>query len=140
MSYLLDTNVISELRKGAARANSNVLGWSRSHPRYQQFLSAVTVFEIEVGVLRIERRDPVQGRELRGWLEGVVLPLFKGRILPLDADVAREAARLNVPDPRSKSDAFLAATALVHDLTVVTRNERDFAGLGVRIVNPWLAP
>ena len=99
-------------------------------------ISAVTLFELEIGVQRIERRDPTQGVRLRRWLEGVQMT-FDGSILPLDADVAVRAARFHVPDPASDRDAIIAATAQVHGLAVVTRNIADFETFGVSLVNPW---
>lgn len=93
--------------------------------------------ELETGVLQIERRDTAQGALLRAWLDGHVLPEFAGRVLPVDTAVAQRCARLHVPDRRSERDALIAATALVHGMTVVTRNVADFVETGVAIVNPW---
>lgn len=136
--YLLDTNVISELRK-AARANATVRAWAESAPANCFWLSAVTVLELEVGVLRVERRDAVQGALLRQWLETAVLEQFNDRILDVDVAIARRCANLHVPDPRPERDALIAATALVHGLTVVTRNIGDFEPMGVALINPWSA-
>lgn len=135
--FLLDTNVVSELRKPAA--DPNVVRWARSHASSRQYISAITVLELETGVLRLERRDPAQGARLRRWLEHHVLPAFAGRILAVDAVVARRCAQLHVPDPRSESDALIAATALVHRMTVVTRNVEDFRHCGVPLLNPWVS-
>lgn len=135
--YLLDTNVVSELRR-PDRANSSVRAWADAVPVGAVFLSTISVLEIELGVLLAERRDSAQGRVLRTWLEHQVLPQFEGRILPLDVEVARQCARLHEPDPRSSRDAMIAATALVHGMTVVTRNVADFAPTGVPTLNPWL--
>ncbi|MBX3530411.1 MAG: type II toxin-antitoxin system VapC family toxin [Rhizobiaceae bacterium] len=135
--FLLDTNVHSELRK-ADRADLRVLQWSRRQNATHHHLSVMTIWEMEIGVLRIERRDPTQGIILRRWVEKTLLD-FAGRILPIDALVAMRCAALHVPDPRPDRDAYIAATALVHDLTVVTRNTRDFEGTGVRLFNPWEA-
>lgn len=136
--YLLDTNVVSELRRAkTGKANPHVVVWAERVLVASLFLSAVTVLELEMGVLLIERRDPAQGTLLRAWLEERVLPTFAGRILPIDTAVARRCARLHVPDPRSERDALIAATALVHGLTVVTRNVADFAPMGVEILDPW---
>jgi len=101
------------------------------------FLSAITVLELELGVLRIEHRDSVQGAILRAWLEEQVLPAFSGRILPVDTAVARRCAKLRVPDPCSERDALIAATALTHGLIVATRNGADFQPTGVETLNPW---
>ncbi|MDH2327196.1 type II toxin-antitoxin system VapC family toxin [Cereibacter sp. SYSU M97828] len=136
--FLLDTNVISELRKaGSGRADPNVIAWVSQAEAGSFFMSAITVMELEIGVLRIERRDAAQGRALREWLDGRVLAEFADRILPVDAAVALRCAALHVPDQRSERDALIAATAMVHGMTVVTRNTADFAPSGVRLVDPW---
>jgi toxin FitB len=137
--YLLDTNVVSELRRGA-RADARVRAWADQTPAGLFWLSAISLLELEIGVLRIERRDPAQGVLLRRWLEEWVLAGFADRALAVDATVVRACARLHVPDPRPDRDALIAATALVHGLIVVTRNETDFAGTGVQALNPWLEP
>jgi predicted nucleic acid-binding protein len=136
--YLLDTNVVSELRKAKFRKLApKVLNWVNQVSTSSLFLSVITILELETGVLLIERRDPDQGAVLRSWLDAHVLPVFSDRILPVDTAVARYCARLHVPDRRSDRDALLAATALVHKMTVVTRNVSDFAATGVDILNPW---
>ena len=136
--YLLDTNVVSELRRAkAGKADPRVMAWAASVPVISLFVSVVTVLELEWGVLRIERRDPVQGALLRAWLEERVLPAFSERMLPVDVAVARRCARLHVPDPRSERDALIAATALTHGLIVVTRNGADFRPTGVATFDPW---
>ncbi|WLH77956.1 type II toxin-antitoxin system VapC family toxin [Pseudomonas sp. FP2335] len=133
--YLLDTNVISELRK--PQADGNVVAWARSVIAPRMFISAITLKELETGVLRMERRDPAQGKVLRTWLKRHVMPAFDARILPVDAAVALRCAHLHVPDQVNESDALIAATALVHGLTVVTRNVSDFKSSGVTVINPW---
>ncbi|WP_395611114.1 type II toxin-antitoxin system VapC family toxin [Pseudomonas sp. B22129] len=133
--YLLDTNVISELRK--PQADANVVAWAKSVIAPRLFISAITLKELETGVLRIERRDPAQGKILRTWLKRHVMPAFDARILPVDAAVALRCAHLHVPDKANESDALIAATALVHGLTVVTRNISDFKSSGVNVINPW---
>ena len=136
--YLLDTNVVSELRKvGDGRADPNVTRWTSSQDAGQLYISALTIMELEIGVLRIERRDAGQGARLRAWLEDRVLPEFSERTLPIDATVARRCAGLHVPDPRAERDALIAATALVHGMSVVTRNVRDFEPTGVPLIDPW---
>lgn len=136
--YLLDTNVVSELRKAkSGKADAGVIAWAAGLPASELFLSAISVLELEMGVLLVERRDAAQGTVLRSWFDRHVLPTFADRILPVDAAVARRCARLHVPDPRAERDALIAATALVHELTVVTRNVGDFEATGVRLLNPW---
>jgi predicted nucleic acid-binding protein len=134
--FVLDTNILSELRR-PTRSNSRVLAWASSQPVAAQFVSAITVLELELGVLQKERKDAAQGAVLRAWLDGKVLPQFAGRILPLDQTVALRCARLHVPDPRAERDAIIAATALVHGMTIVTRNAADFEATGVPVINPW---
>lgn len=136
--YLLDTNVIAELRKATSpKVEPKVLAWANSVPTASLFLSVITILELETGTLLVARRDPAQGAILRAWLTDHVLPAFSDRILPIDTVVAQRCARLHVPDPRSDRDALIAATALVHGMTVTTRNVEDFAPTGVELLNPW---
>ena len=135
--FVLDTNVVSELRK-PSRANARVAQWASHISLDQLYLSALTVMEIELGVLRMERKDTRQGAELRTWLEGQVLADFSGRILPLEVAVVRRCAELHVPDPMPERDAMIAATAMVHGMTLVTRNVIDFQRAKVKLFNPWL--
>lgn len=136
--YLLDTNVVSELRKiKSGKSNKNVLKWFKNIPVSNMFLSAISILELETGVLLVERRDSTQGAILRAWLSSHVLPAFSERVLPLDVAVAQRTAKLHVPNPRSDRDAIIAATALVHGMTVVTRNIPDFNQTGVKLINPW---
>lgn len=137
--YLLDTHVVSELRKvRAGRADPQVAQWADGVETAQLYLSVVTVQELEMGVRLLERRDAAQGRILRRWLDEQVLPAFAERILPVETPVALRSAALHVPDPRPVRDSLIAATAAVHGMAVVTRNARDFDGTGVRVVNPWV--
>lgn len=139
--FLLDTNVISELRKiRMGRADKNVMQWADSVDAADLYLSAITVQELEMGVLLLERRDPPQGAIFRTWFESHVLPAFAGRILPVDTAVAQRCAALHVPDPRPAMDSLIAATALVHGMTLVTRNVADFLSSGVAILDPWETP
>lgn len=138
MNYVLDTNVISELRKSASRADRSVRAWAAAREPSELYLSAVTILEIELGIARLSLRDQGQAIRLTTWLEADVLDLFAGRILSLGVTEMRRAARLHVPDPRPERDALIAATASVHDLTVVTRNVADFEPMGVPVINPWL--
>ena len=136
--YLLDTNVVSELRKNRnGTADPQVVRWMSIHAASTLYLSAITILELELGTLQIARRDPAQGETLRLWLETQVLAAFSGRILSVDAAVAQQCAALSVPDPRPRWDGLIAATALVHGMTVITRNTADFAPTGVRVLNPW---
>lgn len=136
--FLLDTNVISELRKaGSGRADTNVVAWLSGREAAACYVSAVTLMELDLGILLMERRDPIQGARLRAWMDNHVLPEFSQRTVPIDGAVAQACARLHVPDPRPERDAFIAASALVHGMTLVTRNVADFAPMGVALVNPW---
>lgn len=138
MTFLLDTNVVSELRRaGDGRADAKVTAWLAREDAARFFISAITLLELEIGVLQVERRDALQGARLRAWLDTRVVPEFAERTLPIDATVALRCARLHVPDPRAERDALIAATALVHGMTVVTRNLADFGATGVPLVNPW---
>jgi len=141
MMFLLDTNVLSELRKaGDGKADVNVVAWFSNEDAVNFYVSAITLMEIEIGILRMERRDAGQGSRLRAWMRDRVLPEFSDRTLPLDTAVSLRCARLHVPDLRPERDAFIAATALVHGMTLVTRIVSDFSGCGVNLVNPWLTP
>jgi toxin FitB len=136
--YLLDTNVVSELRKaGTSRMNRNVRSWAKSVSASTLYLSAISILELEIGILLLERRDRPQGAVLRAWMDEHVLPTFQGRILAVDTPVARRCATLHVPSPRSDRDALIAATAMVHGMSVVTRNISDFEPTGVAVVDPW---
>lgn len=134
--YILDTNVISELRK-ARKTHPNVKKWAQSLPSASLCISVISLLELEIGILLVARRDKEQGSILRAWMDGHVLPTFSGRILAIDAAVAQRCATLHVPNPRSDRDALIAATALVHGLTVATRNVAHFERTGVSVVNPW---
>ena len=136
--YLLDTNVISELRKAkSGKANKNVLKWATAILPSALYLSVITILELATGVLLLERRDQAQGAILRAWLNEHVLPAFGDHILAIDVAVAQHCATLHVPHPRADRDALIAATALAHGMTVVTRNVADFEPMGVKIHNPW---
>jgi len=136
--FVLDTNVVSELRKvRLGRADANVAAWADSVNAADLYLSVITLQELEIGVLLAEHRDPKQGAVFRVWLNSHVLPAFEGRILPVDTAVALRSAKQHVPKPRPFRDGLIAATALVHGMTVVTRNLADFEGTGVAMLNPW---
>jgi predicted nucleic acid-binding protein len=134
--YVLDTDVVSHLRR-PEKAHPNVVAWASNTPVTLHFISAITLLELERGILSMERKDAAQGAILRAWMDGQILVRFSGRILPVDISVAQRCAKLHVPDPRPERDALIAATALVHSMTVVTRNVEDFKLTGVEILNPW---
>jgi predicted nucleic acid-binding protein len=134
--YVLDTDVVSHLRR-PEKAHRNVVAWASNTPVTLHFISAITLLELERGILSMERKDAAQGAILRAWMDGQILVRFSGRILPVDIAVAQRCARLHVPDPKPERDALIAATALIHSMTVVTRNVEDFKLTGVEILNPW---
>jgi predicted nucleic acid-binding protein len=137
---LLDTNVVSELRKiGLGKADARVIEWDRQQASATKFLSVLVVQEIEKGILLLARRDERQAMLLREWMDGALLPSFSGRILPVDLPVALACAKLHVPDPAPFSDSLIAATAMVHGLTIATRNVADFRRFQVNVLNPWEA-
>lgn len=136
--YLLDTNALSELRKRRSRKiDAAVAAWVGTVDQGDLFLSVISIMEVELGIALLERRDARQANMLRLWLHEKVMPAFDGRILPVDATIALRCARLHVPETKSERDAWIAATGLVHDLTIVTRNTADFTGTGATILDPW---
>lgn len=137
--FILDTNVVSELRKAAAgRANNGVTDWANSVPATLMFMSVITLHELEHGVLLAERSDPTKGAILRTWLDNSVNPAFADRLLPVNAEIARQSAALHVPNPAPFRDALIAATALHHNMTVITRNTSDFNRFtNLTVTNPW---
>lgn len=138
MRFLLDTNVVSELRKvGDGRADANVTKWVGAQDASDLFISAITILELERGILSIQRRDASQGSRLREWMNSRVRPEFAGRVLPIDDAVATRCAHLHIPNRRNEADALIAATALVHGLTVVTRNVQDFMDASLVLIDPW---
>jgi predicted nucleic acid-binding protein len=114
--------------------------WNETVDPAETFISSVVLHELEIGVRLVEHNDPVAGKVLRNWLENTVLGAFSGRILPLDEAAAVQAAKWHVPNPRPINDAYIAAVAFTRRMTLVTRNVKDFGGLGVNLVNPWDMP
>ena len=140
MKYLLDTNVVSELRKvGDGKADLNVTTWLSGQDSRDLYISAITILELERGILSIQRRDIEQGSRLRAWMDSRVRPEFAERILSINEAIATRCAHLHIPDRRNEADALIAASAIVHGLAVVTRNIHDFQGTGVVLVDPWRA-
>jgi predicted nucleic acid-binding protein len=135
--FLLDTNVVSELRKSHTRIDANVARWAKSVDPELLYVSAITILELEIGILQIQRRDAAQAESLRRWMEEQVLGVFRNRIVPFDWEAALRCAEMHVPDPLPNRDSIIAATALVRELTVVTRNLRDFERTGAKLLNPW---
>lgn len=137
--FVLDTNVVSELRKvRSGKANTGVAEWAANARSSELFVSAITIHELEHGVLLLERSDPDQGAMLRTWLDESVAAAFADRVLPVGARVARRAASLHVPDPAPFRDALIGGTALTHGMSVVTRDIKDFQRFdGLDVVNPW---
>jgi predicted nucleic acid-binding protein len=134
--FLLDTNVVSELRK-AARCDARVAAWQAAQNPQACFLSAITLLEIRLGIELARKRDRKQAEVWEAWLEQRVKPGFAGRILPVDHKVAEMCGRMHAERPGSFRDGLILATAVVHEVTVVTRNVKDFSGSGVRVINPW---
>jgi predicted nucleic acid-binding protein len=140
MIYLLDSNVVSELRKaGDGRADKNVTAWAENLSAQSLYISAIVLMELEIGVRGIERKDEAQGAMLRMWLDDHVKPFFSGRIIPVDEAVAIQCAKLHVPNRKSERDALIAATGLVHGMIVATRNVKDFRNTGAKLLDPWVS-
>lgn len=134
--FVLDTNVLSELRQGKPHRDPRVLAWASGQEAARLYFSAATAFELEVGVLGMERKDKTQGERLRNWWT-LVQAAFAGRILPFRGSTALLCAPLHVPDKRPYRDTMIAATALEHGFALVTRNVSDFQVPGLKLVNPW---
>jgi predicted nucleic acid-binding protein len=135
---LLDTNIISELRKIVyGKASPAIVKWEATVSATELMISVITVQELEIGILRLERKDPRQASVLREWLTKYVLVEFRHRILPVTTEIARRSAALLIDDDVSCEDALIASTAYVHNMPVVTRNIKHFADLGADVINPW---
>jgi toxin FitB len=134
--YILDTNVISELRTGKQKQSDNVIKWASKHSSNKFFLSSITILELEKGVQALERKTPPQGSALRIWLNGIRLA-FADRILPFGEKTAEICASLHFSRSLPERDAMIAATALEHKFSIITRNVSDFNGTGSSLYNPW---
>jgi Predicted nucleic acid-binding protein, contains PIN domain len=134
--YLIDTHAITEMRR-RERVDGKFAEWAASVAPADLYISTISVLELEMGLMTLEHRSPSRASPLRVWLDTKVLPAFEGRILPIDIRVARRAAALHVPQRRPERSALIAATAIVHGLSVVTRNASEFEPLGVAVLNPW---
>ena len=136
--YLLDTNILSETRKiRTGKANQSVIDWLADTPEHLLYVNAVVLMEVERGILAKERKDPQQGEVLRQWFVHVVKPTFAERTFVVDENTARICAKLHIPDHTPENDAWVAASAIQHNLVLVTRNTDDFARTGVRLLNPF---
>lgn len=135
MGFLIDTNILSELRKGD-RADENVRVWYAGIPETDIHVSVIVLGEIRRGAELLRRRDPVAAASLDSWLDALRIALGH-RLLPVSAEAADLWGRLGIPDPLPVADGLLAATALEHDLVLVTRNTRDVERSGVRLLNPF---
>lgn len=136
MAYLLDTNVVSELRK-KSRAHPNVKRWQSNQPSWEQWISVISLMEVRIGVVRALKTDPSFAEILDEWYRSQLVPAYSGRILFVDLITAEKRAEFEKQRTLSYSDALIAATAATRGMIVVTRNISDFAGLGIDLVNPW---
>ena len=136
--YLLDTNILGDIRK-SHHPNCPALfkQWLNHVDLNLCYLSVISIYEIEQGILRKERTDTIQGQLLRTWFEQKIQPEFHHRILDLNTNIALKTAQLHVPNPASLADSFIGATALQHNLTLITRNTKDFQSFGVKLFNPF---
>lgn len=136
--YLLDTNVISEMRKiKQGKADKNVVKWLQSIDPNLLYTSIIVLMEVERGILLKQRKDKVQAEHLQFWLDNIIRPTFQNRTKLLTHATANICATLYIPNPKQENDAWIGATAIEHGFTVVTRNIKDFAGMNVKIINPF---
>lgn len=136
MTYLLDTDVVSGLRR-LNHLPRETAAWFASVPEDSLYISVITVMEIEIGIRRRERRDPAQGALLRRWKSEWVLPAFDGRVLDVTTEIAEACAAMHVPDPKPSFDSLIGATAIVHGFTLLTRNLADFPNMPIAKLDPW---
>lgn len=137
--YLLDTNIISEIRKiNLKTANIGVTQWAENNHKDLMYISVISLFELEKGVLNLERKDAQQGKIYRDWLDNKVKPTFENRILSITPQTVLICAKMHIPDKKSLTDSLIAATAIENNLTVITRNEKDFIPTGAKILNPFI--
>jgi predicted nucleic acid-binding protein len=134
--FLLDTNVLSEARKGK-RCDERVARWLARHAEDPQYTSSICIMEIRYGIELLRRKQARSAEQLDDWFESKLKPVFNERILSVDMKVAEACGRLHAKRPRSFRDALIGATALCHQLAMVTRNSKDFADMDVTIINPW---
>jgi toxin FitB len=137
--YLVDTNVVSELRR-LRLANQNVVTWFSQQRTEDLYLSVISILEVEQGYLKLQRHDIKQAKVIRDWIDQNLIESFRGRILSIDTKIAQCCAALHVPDRKSYGDAMIAATAITHNMTIVTRNTADFQATGAKMINPWQVP
>ncbi|MBR6027033.1 MAG: type II toxin-antitoxin system VapC family toxin [Neisseriaceae bacterium] len=137
--YLLDTNIISEIRKiNSGNANIGVKKWAENNNKDLTFISVISLFELEKSVLNLEQKDPQQGKTYRQWLDNIVKPTFVNRILSITPQTVLICAKMHIPDKKSLTDSLIAATAIENNLTIITRNEKDFANKGANVFNPFI--
>jgi len=138
MAWLVDTNVISEARKGS-NCDPHVADWLARQAGELHYISAISMMEVKLGIELAQNRNPEFAAVLEAWYETKLKARFQGKVLQVDLEVAEVCARLHAVRTRSFRDSLIGATALLHDLRLVTRNVKDFQGMGVSLVNPWTA-